>query len=124
MPTYTTLDYLPDLTSTAMASATALTLRPFTPTLSSIAWDNSAYSVATVAGTISTFRWTGTAGATYDFFSTSYYDPSYIRVYDSLGNVIATDTESVFDATGTDSLINFVAPYSGTYYVNAGWNLH
>ena len=122
MTTYTTLDYLPDLTSTAMANATALALRPYIPTLSSITWDNSAYSVVTVSGAISTFRWTGTAGATYDFFSTSYYDPSYIRVYDSLGNAIAADTESVFDATGSDSLFNFVAPYSGTYYVNAGWN--
>ena len=122
MPTYTTLDYLPDLTSTAMASATALTLMSYTPTLSNITWDNSAYSIVTTNGAISTYRWTGMAGATYDLFSTSYYDPSYIRIYDSLGNAIATDTESLLDATGYDTLFNFVAPYSGTYYVNAGWN--
>jgi predicted secreted protein len=122
MPTYTTLDHLPDLSSSVMANALVLNLRPYTPTLSGITWDNSAYSIATTMTVNSTFRWTGTAGATYDFFSTSYYDPTSIRVYDSLGNAIAIDTESVLDAAGTDSLYSFVAPYSGTYYVNAGWS--
>ena len=122
MPTYATLDYLPDLNSSAMANAVGLNFRPYTPTLSGITWDNSAFSIATSIGASSMFRWTGTAGATYDFFSTSYYDPSAIRVYDNLGNAVATDTESLFDTAGSDNLFNFVAPYSGTYFVSAGWS--
>lgn len=121
MPTYATLDYLPDLSRLAMINAVGLNFLPYTPSLSGITWDNSAFSIATSIGANSTFRWTGTAGATYDFFSTSYYDPTGIRVYDSLGNAVATDTESITDPAGSDKLFNFVAPYSGTYYVTAGW---
>lgn len=122
MPTYRTLDYLPDLTSSAMANAVTLNFRPYTPTLSSIAWDNTASYIVTASTTNRVFRWTGTAGATYDFFSHSYYDPTSIRIYDNLGNAVAIDTESSFDSIGTDSLFDFVAPYTGTYYIDAGWS--
>lgn len=124
MTSYKTIDYLPDLTSSAMSAAIPLFFKNYTPTLASNPWDRSAvYSTSNSYALLnSTFSWTGQKGATYDIFSTSYFDPYLIQVYDNLGNVIATDTEGTFDTYGEDYVWEFVAPYSGTYYVSAGWH--
>jgi serralysin len=124
MAAYSTIDYLPDLTSSRMQSASQLTFAPYTPTYSSITWDSSAtyYTSQQYAILYDTFRWTGKEGATYDIFSSSYFDPYLIQVYDDKGNVIAVDTTSWSDTYGYDYVWDFVAPYSGTYYVSAGWN--
>jgi hypothetical protein len=121
---YKTLDYLPDLALSDMQSAITLTLKPYTPMTSGINWDNNAtYSTnASHALLNSTFKWNGTEGATYDIFSTSYFDPFLIEIYDSLGNVIAVDDDSYFGTYGTDYVWDFVAPYTGTYFVTAGWD--
>jgi len=121
MSTYQTIDYLPDLTFTQMSDAQFLTFEPYEGSN----WDNEAkYSTNEAhAGLYDTFSWSAQEGATYDIFSHSYYDPYAITVYDNQGNAIATDDPprpSDFD--GMDSVSNFVAPYTGTYYVNAGWS--
>ena len=122
MANYKTLDYLPDLTPTAMAGAIQLTFQPYTA--SGLDWDNRAhYSTSENYALLnSTFKWSATKGATYDIFSSSFFDPFLIEVYDNLGNVIATDTSSLTDTYGTDYVWDFVAPYTGTYYVSAGWD--
>ncbi|NCD43309.1 MAG: hypothetical protein EOL88_14650 [Bacteroidia bacterium] len=121
---YTTIDYLPDLTESAMTTAIPLVFQPYTATSALIDWDQSAiYSTSNSYALLnSTFSWTGREGATYDIFSHSYFDPFLIQVYDNLGNVVATDTSGSLDTYGTDYVWNFVAPYSGTYYVSAGWS--
>ena len=124
MTSYATFDYLPDLTGATMSSAIPLVFKPYTSTSALIKWDKSAtYSTSNSYALLnSTFSWVGQKGATYDIFSHSYFDPYLIKVHDNLGNVIAIDTSSLSDSYGTDYVWNFVAPYSGTYYVSAGWN--
>lgn len=130
--TYQTLDYLPDLTASEMASAGTLSWQKYTPTLSGIPWDNSAtvYGSDSYALLHSIYRITAREGATYDIFSTSYFDPYLLRVYDAAGNVIVANDEAddgadVYLGDGyysRDILFNLVAPYTGTYYVAASWN--
>lgn len=123
MPSYATIDYLPDLTTTEMQSAQRLTFSPYSTTSPGISWDNHAsYSTnASYAILHSTFVWSARAGATYDISSYSYFDPYLIQVYDNLGNVVAVDTEMYIDTYGYDYVWDFVAPYSGDYFVSAGW---
>ena len=125
MLNYATIDYLPDLSSLKIATAPALTFSTYVPALVDVPtdWDNAAiYSTnARYALLNSTFRWTGTEGATYDIASSSFFDPFLIQVYDNLGNVIAVDGNG-FDPYGRDYVWNFVAPYTGTFYVSAGWD--
>lgn len=124
MTSYVTIDYLPDLTTAAMSAAIPLVFKPYTATSAMIAWDRFVtYSTSNSYALLnSTFSWTGQEGATYDIFSHSYFDPYLIQVYDSFGNVIATDTSGLNDTYGTDYVWGFVAPYSGKYYVSAGWH--
>lgn len=124
MTAYTTLDYLPDLTVAEISKAQLLTFQPYTPTDSTIPWDYStAYSTSESYALLrDTFVWTGQEGATYDIFSHSFFDPFLIQVYDNLGNVIGIDTNGTGDTYGSDYVWDFVAPYSGIYYVSAGWD--
>lgn len=124
MANYPTLDLLPDLPLSTMADATTLFLSPYTPTLSGIDWDNSAYysTSRSYAILFDTFKWTATEGATYDIVSKSYFDPFVVLVYDALGNVVKTGEASYEGSYGTDWVWGFVAPYTGTFYVSASWN--
>jgi hypothetical protein len=121
MPTYPTLDYLPDLSTTEMLGAKPLTFTPYTPSYSGIAWDNSAFYSTSQDYAIlyDDFYFTGKAGATYDVYSSSFFDPFILRVFDNLGNTIAVDDNT--GTYGTDHT-EFVAPYSGRYYLTASWN--
>jgi len=65
------------------------------------------------------FVFSATKGVTYDIFSNSYYDPDNLEVFDQDGNSVAVDMTS--DDQGKDSIIDFVAGYTGDYYINAGW---
>lgn len=124
MTAYQTIDYLPDLTNAEMSGARTLTFSHYVPATSlATKWDNSAtyYTSQQYALLASTFKWTGREGATYDISSSSYFDPYLIQVYDALGNVVAVDGNGI-DPYGTDYVWGFVAPYTGTYYVSAGWN--
>ncbi len=121
--TYKTIDYLPDLTSSKMSSAGIFSFEPSSS--NSIGWDNTAtyFSSAPDALLRDTFQWQGLEGATYDIFSSSYFDPFLVRVYDTLGNTIAVDTDATsYDSSSNIFLTDFVAPYTGTYYVSAGWH--
>ena len=120
---YPTIDYLNDLTPVEMGNAIPLSFKPFVNSGSAIDWDNVAtYSSSQPYALLhSTFKWTATSGATYDIASHSYFDPFIVEVYDNLGNVVAAT--SYPDTTyGSDYVWDFKAPYSGTFYVSAGWD--
>ena len=121
MPNYTTIDYLPDLTSSQMVVAQKLTFEKYTPISPLIGWDNftSYYTTQNYAILYDLFSWQGKAGATYDIYSSSFFDPFILIIYDVYGNTLATDDGS--GAYGTDH-IEYVAPYNGTYYVSASWH--
>ena len=80
----------------------------------------------------SLYKFTATAGATYDLFSSSFFDPFLLRIYDRYGNTMVANHEgddgppNYLPALGTsyeqDVIYNWVAPYSGTYYVDASWH--
>ncbi|WP_157778654.1 DUF4214 domain-containing protein [Massilia violaceinigra] len=120
---YITIDYLSDLTAQQMLAARTLTFTPIGSKDSS-GLDASAsfnnYGGAQIQNDL--FSFTGVANVEYDVFSNSTREPSTITLYDHAGNVIAIDNEKSTDiADGHDFLSNFMAPYSGTYYVAAGW---
>lgn len=108
------IDYLPNLTTAEMAAAQRLTFTSVTTIISKASFDTSADFAI-----FDKFVWSGKAGAVYDIYSSSYFDPSILLLYDNLGNVIAIDDNS--GSYGTDH-IGFVAPYTGTYYVDASWD--
>ena len=131
MSYYTTLDYLPDLTLSEISSARNLSFSNYSNP-GSTGWDNS----ASVSGMDSyallhdIYRFEAIEGATYDVVSTSYFDPYLLRIYDSQGNTIVANDEgddgSDFYLDGAyysnDIIWDWVAPYTGTYYVAANWN--
>ncbi|MDQ1919320.1 DUF4214 domain-containing protein [Massilia pseudoviolaceinigra] len=119
---YITIDYLSDLTAQQMLAARTLTFTPTTADVST-GWDVSAlftnYEGVEIQNDL--FSFTGVANAKYDVFTHSTREPSMIRLYDHAGNVIAIDNEKNTSINGDDFLHHFMAPYSGTYYVAAGW---
>lgn len=124
MANYTTLDYLPDLSASSMANAIPLSLTPYTLKVPGIDWDNSAhYSTSRdYAILYDDFKWYATEGATYDIASQSYFDPFLVVVYDSQGNAVKTGESSYEGTYGYDWVWDFVAPYTGYFYVSASWN--
>ena len=130
MSNYATLDHLPDLTFSEMAWARTLAFEPHFA--AGTGWDRVAGVTGFNSGALlhSIYKFTAVAGATYDLFSTSYFDPFLLRVFDSQGNAIVANHESddgapiVLSGVGYDQdvIFNWVAPYSGTYYVEASWN--
>ncbi|PVE06659.1 hypothetical protein [Limnohabitans sp. Rim28] len=129
---YATLDYLPDLTFSQMATARSLTFTPHS--VPSLGWDRVAdvYGFNSFALLHSVNKFTAVEGATYDLFSTSYADPYLLRIYDLKGNTIMANSEIddgapilLPEAGGSfkqDVIYNWVAPYSGTFYVDASWD--
>ncbi len=121
--TYLSAEFVSPLTAAQIAQARPLALSKFVPPYAGSPWD-----LAATAATSSPFApledvyaFTAVANATYDIFSYSYLDPYLITLYDQSGKALAVDRES--DAGyGTDYLASFVAPYSGTIYVEAGWH--
>jgi len=130
MSAYATLDHLPDLTLNQMALARTLAFQPYFA--ASTGWDRVASVNGLNSGAIlhSIYKFTAVAGATYDLFSTSFFDPFLLRIYDRSGNTIVANHEgddgAPFTLSGVsyqnDVIFNWVAPYSGTYYVDASWN--
>ncbi|NHZ82680.1 DUF4214 domain-containing protein [Massilia sp. CCM 8695] len=121
--TYPTIDYLGVLTAQEIASAQPLTFKTYVPSGTYQSnWDLEASTSTSQPYAIlhELFSFTAVEDATYDIFSFSFFDPFLIRVYDNLGRVIAVDKENP-DIYGMDHLSKFVAPYSGTMYVDAGW---
>lgn len=114
---------LPSLTAAQRASATALLFAKYVPS-DFVPWDLLAQTSSSLLSAMShsLFSFTAIEGYQYDIFSTSYLDPSLV-VYDSLGQPIAIDTTSSSSHTpGQDYVARMISPYSGTMYVDAGWN--
>lgn len=126
---YETIDYLPDLTGAEMGAALNLTF-DFEGERS-VGWDRE----ATVFGSDKNallhgiYKFEAIEGATYDLTSVSFFDPFLLRVYDKVGNTVVVNDESDdqnFQLSDglyfADQINNWVAPYSGVYYVQASWN--
>lgn len=130
MTAYSTLDYLPDLTTSEINKAGTLMFSPYTA--AGLSWDNRAnvYGSESYAILHSLYKFSATAGATYDIFSSSYFDPYVVIIYDANGNAITANSETDDPADsylgdgyyGQDVIWDWVAPYTGTYFVNASWN--
>ena len=130
MASYTTIDYLPDLTVNERNSASFLTFQ--VATSNSVGWDFSAEAYGIDAGAIlhSVYKFNAIEGATYTINSFSYFDPYLLRIFDASGNVIVANDEaddpSDWYAYGAyysqDAIWEWVAPYTGTYYVDASWH--
>lgn len=132
---YETLDYIPDLTAREINSA--ITLR-FEHNTSSDVYDQTSTTVG--QGSVLTsnvYNVQLSEGEEMLVISTSYFDP-FLRVYDYAGNAVAISNESddsLLEIMTADSLrypdggiysldtiLDFSAPYSGTYYIKPGWS--
>lgn len=124
MASYPTLDYLAayNLTLQEMSGAKNLMFGKYTPTSPvTNRYDNEAvyYESGDYASLRDLFRINLKEGGTYFFYSSSYFDPFILSVYDNIGRFVAVDDG---DTYGNDTIFNFVAPYTGEYYVNASWH--
>lgn len=132
MATYETLDNYPDLTAEQMAGAVMLSLSPYESTSVALEWDN---NVIVVRGTHGNFgdipdalyRFSAIEGATYDIFVNSFGDP-VVFLYDGQGNAILDNNESDDGSSSAigqpDVIWNWVAPYTGAYYISPGWQFN
>jgi hypothetical protein len=130
MDYYLTLDYLPDLDRPTMEKAGHLILRPLSPNPDG--WENG----VTVSGfdqyalLHDVYQFEAKAGARYEVWSTSYDKPTLLRIYDNLGNTLILDDGLKLEPSEVingvfyyrEAIHDWVAPYTGTYYVQAGWN--
>lgn len=116
---YPTLDYITDLSVSQRAGAPFLTFAP--APANAAGWDNEARvsRFDEYANLRDLFAVTLTQGGSYDIGSHSFFDPFQIVLYDQDGNAIKISTEGPY---GSDYIFGFVAPYTGTYYIDAGWN--
>ena len=109
------------ITAAEMAVAPRLDFSP--AWTNPVGWDVAAiYAVSTpVAAPLGTFVIKLYQGVKYDLYSSSSLDPTDFRIGSSAGTILSdgyTDEQDV----GTDAIFNFIAPYTGDYYVAAGWN--
>ncbi|MCE7914864.1 MAG: hypothetical protein DYH15_09350 [Nitrosomonas sp. PRO4] len=118
------MNYFSNLSIDQTVQATDLTFRQFVPPIDGLGemltWDYVAF-FSTGANHVdfqNIFAFMGTAGATYDIFSKSFFDPYTLLLFDVQGTVIAADDTS--GPNGTDH-IEFIAPYDGTFYLDASW---
>lgn len=121
MASYPMLDGVNDLTSLEMQSARGLV---FTPVIGSPSiQDNVTWFTEKPTGSApaNVFKWSGKEGATYDLYAGGERRTYYLIIYDEYGKGIADGYYK--DVDGTDPIDNFVAPYSGTYYLYVAWSL-
>jgi len=115
---YSTIPYYADLTPYEKATAPFLPLSAYNGSLPG--YDNAVQYNANYVGAEhnAVFAWSAVAGAVYSLQSTSYNDPGVLLVFDDQGRAIAED-----DHTGVwgQDHVSFVAPYTGTFYVDASW---
>ncbi len=118
-------DFIPPLSQTERNTAIRLdfkTYLPATPISPLIGWDNHAYYGTSEKYAIldSTFVVNLKQGATYDFFSSSFFDPFILQLHDSTGRVIEVDQGQ--GSYGMDMIFDFVPQVSGNYYISASWD--
>lgn len=123
---------LPSLTSSEMTSAQSIIFQK-SPS-NGAGWDVEANIASRDSNALlhSLYKFNATEGDTLDIFSISYYDPYVLRIYDEKGNILIANSESndpsdsqfKIDGVGhgVDFIQDFMATYSGTYYVQASWN--
>ncbi|WP_342118019.1 DUF4214 domain-containing protein [Pseudoduganella sp. OTU4001] len=113
---YTTIPYYTKLTQYEMNNAPRLPLTAYT----AHNYENAVQYTANYAGAAgaAVFSFNAIEGAMYSLSSTSYKDPDVLLVFDDRGNAIAED--DLTGGWGYDH-VTFVAPYTGTYYVDASW---
>jgi len=122
LTTYETLDNYTDLTVDQMAGAVVLSLEPYE---NHHKWDNNVLVGPGTHGSIlgipnPLYRFNATEGTTYDIFVRSFGDP-FVLIYDSQGNAITENDESDDLNPAQDIVWDWVAPYTGAYYINSGW---
>jgi len=107
-----------------MRNAITLSFEPYDSSGTELGWDNYAIYVTSrdYALLYDDFKIYLNEGATYDIFSSSYYDPIILMVYDSNGIPVVANSESNDLYYGTDIIFDFVAPKSDWYYINASWD--
>lgn len=117
---YQTLDFYGRLTIYERLNAPHLNLTPYAVQDGGWGYDNGAVYTANYAGADghAVFSFTARAGAVYSITSSSYFDPDVLLVFDDAGYAIVDDDGS--GLYGTDHA-SFVAPYSGTFYIDASW---
>jgi len=131
MATFETLDELPDLTASQIENAVLITLIPTTLEQAVPEWDNSALVIRSIPYVVENpvYQLDAKEGATYDISAISFAEPSII-IYDRQGNaILVNDDSDDFEKTGIDSsgphkvddITDWVAPYTGVYYIDAGW---
>jgi hypothetical protein len=112
----------PPLGAISMNSAIRLDFGPYQPpaVVPGTPWDNaSIYSTNDrYAAVYDVFALNLKKGATYDFFSYSFFEPTIV-LHDAAGRAVAVDNAGGY---GMDYVFDFVAAYSGTYYLHAGWD--
>lgn len=133
MAGYTTIDSIQDIIKEEIASAINM---PF-----SDSEDNSyVYIEINEFGQAPfnpVYEISATQGLSYTFLDISFHDP-YLRIYDSLGNAISTNSESEDTESETyfydqlhiqgeleyslDIIKSWIPPYTGTFYVKPGWD--
>lgn len=123
---------LPNLTKSQMASARQITFQKSAP--NDAGWDVEASIAGRDSNALlhSLYKFNANEGDTLDLFSVSFFDPFLLRVYDANGNILVTNNESNDPADseftiddighGVDFIEDFMATYTGTYYVEASWN--
>ncbi len=125
MTAYQILDHSSHPTIDSFNLATPLTFASFAPPIGAVGdpldWDFKAFFSTSIIDNHAQrlFSFEGIAGATYDIFSESFYDPLVLKLFDDQANVLASDDQS--GGHGTDH-IKFIAPYDGIYYVDAAWH--
>lgn len=128
---YPTLDYLPDLTNSEMDNSIHLNFTKYNPTSPLISWDLSASASGSEKFALlhSIYSFDVEKGDIVDIYSTSFFDPFLLRIYDANGNTMVANLEGDdFPVTLSDGIYqqdvirNWTAPYSGTYFVDASWD--
>lgn len=127
---YVNVDYLSSLAESKMFNARELVLEKYDG--SSNKWDSSVTFASNDEFALlrDTFSFSAKKGATYDIFSVSFFDPFLLTIYDNNGRPIVANNEAndgpamlLLDGYySTDVIWDWVAPYTGTYYISASWN--
>ena len=122
MGTYATLDYLSGFipSASSRAAAPTLTFSPSSASFSALGYERAAtyFESGNFAFLRDLFKIDLVEGATYYIYSSSFFDPFLLSLHDADGRFIAVDSGTNY---GNDT-IRYVAPYTGTYYIDASWD--
>lgn len=113
---YPTIPYFTRLSQYEMANAPRLPLSSYMQHN----YENAVQYTANYAGAAgaAVFSFNAIGGAMYSLSSTSFKDPDVLLVFDDRGYAIQQD--DLTGGWGYDH-VTFVAPYTGTFYVDASW---